>query len=319
MNLLLSSEFAPMLEGLLPKDVEVVWLDPLGNWEGEIHDAEVYLNAGLLKSTILEKVLQAAPALRWQHTLSAGVNHLLNPSHLSRNIILTNGAGIHAIPVAEFTLGLMLDHVKRLHNLHQLQTDHEWDNSWRNGNFLRELSGATVLIIGAGSIGQAIGHRANAFGMRVWGSRKHPEPLPSFEKVVGSSEWYTLLPEADFVVLALPLTPETKEIINADVFKAMNPTAYFINIARGALVEEPALIMALTEGWIAGAGLDTFAVEPLPPESPLWSLPNAFITPHISWSSPNTRQRTAELFLDNLHRFRHGLPLRNVVDRQVGY
>ncbi len=121
------------------------------------------------------------------------------------------------------------------------------------------------------------------------------------------------------MVVATPLTPETRGMINAEVLRLMRPNAYFINIARGAVVDEAALITALQEGWIAGAGLDTFSTEPLSPDSPFWSLPNVFVTPHCSGSSPRVNQRTIELFLDNLTRYRNGMPLRNVVDKTAGY
>ncbi len=319
MKLLLSTEFAVFLEGRLPGDVDVVWADRDGNLHGDTSDAEVYFNPGLLKSYVLDKVLQATPALRWQHTPSAGVNHLLTPTALARDIILTNSAGVHAIPIAEFVVALMLDYAKQLGKLHQFQREHTWDQRWKEGIFLQELLDATVLIIGAGGIGQAIAQRANAFGMRVWGSRKHPEPLPHFEKVVGANEWHHLLPAADFVVLALPLTPETKGIVDGDVLRSMKSSAYLINIARGALVDEIALFTALQEKWIAGAGIDAFITEPLPPNHSLWSVPNLFVTPHISWSSRHSRRRTVDLFLDNLHRYRNGQPLLNVVDRHTGY
>ncbi|MBW4444646.1 MAG: D-2-hydroxyacid dehydrogenase [Plectolyngbya sp. WJT66-NPBG17] len=319
MKLIVSIEFADELKPRLPEEIEVVLVDREGELNGDASNAEIYLSAGLLKPAVLDKVLNTAPALRWQHTPSAGVNHLLTPTALARDIILTNGAGVHAIPISEFVLALMLDHVKHLKTLHQLQEQHQWDYRWKRNIFLQELSDATVLIIGAGGIGQAIAARASSFGMHVWGSRKHPQPSPHFEKIVGAAEWHPLLPEADFVVLATPLTPETKEMINADVLRAMRSSAYLINIARGALVDEAALLTALTEGWIAGAGLDTFATEPLPPESPLWSLPNLFVAPHISWSSAHSRRRTVNFFLENLNRYRSRQPLQNIVDRAAGY
>lgn len=319
MKLILSLEFAAALESQLPREIEVVQVDREGNFTGDPKDAEIYFSASLLKSEVLDQVLNAAPAIRWQHTPSAGVNHLLTPTSLARDLILTNGAGVHTVPIAEFVLAFMLDRVKQLGKFHQLQAEHNWDHQWRQGVFLQELLGATILIIGAGGIGVEIAQRATAFGMRVWGSRRHPAPHPNFEKIVGTTEWYNLLPEADFVVLALPLTPETKHIINADVLRSMRRSAYLINIARGALVDEAALLSALTQGWIAGAGLDALVTEPLPADSPLWSVPNLFITPHTSWSSPHTKQRTLDLFLDNLSRYRNGQTLRNIVDRKLGY
>ncbi len=319
MKAIISIEFVEALQSRLPADLQIVQVDQAGDFDGDASDAEIYLSAGLLKSAVLDRVLNAAPALRWQHTPSAGVNHLLTPVSLSRDLILTNSAGVHAIPIAEFVLALMLDYVKQLRKLHELQTEHSWDYRWKDGIFLQELSEATVLIIGAGGIGQAIGQRASAFGMKVWGSRRQPQPSPYFEKMVGENQWHDLLPEADFVVLALPLTPSTKNIIDANVLRSMRRSAYLINIARGALIDEAALFTALTEGWIAGAGIDAFVTEPLPVDHPLWSVPNLFVTPHISWSSPKTRTRTIDFFLENLHRYRTGRPLLNVVDRYAGY
>ncbi|WP_414568743.1 D-2-hydroxyacid dehydrogenase [Nostoc sp. CCY 9925] len=315
MKLILPDHLIAEIKPQLPSDVEFVQVDSEGNLNGDASDAEVYVNGFYLKSSTLDKVLAAAPKLRWQQTPSAGVNHILTPNFLQRDIILTNGAGVHAIPISEFVLAFMLYHAKNLRKLQTLQDEH----TWVRGVFLEELADATLLIIGTGNIGQAIASRAKAFGVRVWGSRRHPEPLPNFDKIVGADEWRLLLPAADYVVIATPLTPETKGLIDEAALQSMRPSAYLINIARGAIVDETALLTALREGWIAGAGLDTVAIEPLPPESPLWSLPNAFITPHCSALSPRLRERIAELFIDNLKRYQTGQPLRNVVDKKAGY
>ncbi|MDZ8241794.1 MAG: D-2-hydroxyacid dehydrogenase [Nostoc sp. ChiQUE01a] len=314
-KLILPDHLIAEIKPQLPSDVEFVQVDSEGNLNGDASDAEVYVNGFYLKSSTLDKVLAAAPKLRWQQTPSAGVNHILTPNFLQRDIILTNGAGVHAIPISEFVLAFMLYHAKNLRKLQTLQDEH----TWVRGVFLEELANATLLIIGTGNIGQAIASRAKAFGVRVWGSRRHPEPLPNFDKIVGADEWRSLLPAADYVVIATPLTPETKGLIDEAALQSMRPSAYLINIARGAIVDETALLTALREGWIAGAGLDTVAIEPLPPESPLWSLPNAFITPHCSALSPRLRERIAELFIDNLKRYQTGQPLRNVVDKKAGY
>ncbi|MFN6473657.1 MAG: D-2-hydroxyacid dehydrogenase [Nostoc sp. SerVER01] len=314
-KLILPDHLIAEIKPQLPSDVEFVQVDSEGNLNGDASDAEVYVNGFYLKSSTLDKVLAAAPKLRWQQTPSAGVNHILTPNFLQRDIILTNGAGVHAIPISEFVLAFMLYHAKNLRKLQTLQDEH----TWVRGVFLEELANATLLIIGTGNIGQAIASRAKPFGVRVWGSRRHPEPLPNFDKIVGADEWRSLLPAADYVVIATPLTPETKGLIDEAALQSMRPSAYLINIARGAIVDETALLTALRESWIAGAGLDTVAIEPLPPESPLWSLPNAFITPHCSALSPRLRERIAELFIDNLKRYQTGQPLRNVVDKKAGY
>ncbi len=315
MKLILADHLIANIEPHLPSDIDVVGVDSEGNLDGDASDAEVYLNGFYLKTSTLDKVLTAAPALRWQQSPSAGVNHILTPAFLQKDIILTNAAGVHAIPISEFVLAFMLYHAKNLRKLQTLQDEH----TWVRGVFLEELADATLLILGTGNIGQAIASRAKAFGVTVWGSRRHPEPLPNFDKVVGADEWRSLLPTADYVVIATPLTIETKGLIDEAALRSMRQSAYLINIARGAIVDEVALLTALREGWIAGAGLDTVATEPLPQESPLWSLPNAFITPHCSALSPPLRERIAQLFIDNLKRYQTGQPLRNVVDKQAGY
>ncbi|MGE5657462.1 MAG: D-2-hydroxyacid dehydrogenase [Actinomycetota bacterium] len=315
MKLILPIEVAAELEPHLPSDAAVVRVDGEGNLDGNAEDAEVYLSWFYLKSTTLHKVLAAAPKLRWHHAPNAGVNHMLTPTYLERDLILTNGAGVHSIPIAEFVITFILAYAKNLQKLYALQEQHYW----LKGLPMQELLDATLLIIGAGGIGQEIAARAKAFGMKIWGSRRHPAPLPNFDRVVGADEWRSLLPEADYVVVAAPLTPETKGLIDESALRAMRPSAYLINIARGAVVDEPALLTALSEGWIAGAALDTFVTEPLPSDSPFWSLPNVFVTPHCTGFSPRSVQRSLELFLDNFRRYRNGEPLRNVVDRTAGY
>lgn len=314
MKLILPIEVAGDIEPHLPQAAQIVCVDSDGNLDGDSSDAEVYLSWFHLQSDVLDKILMASPALRWHHTPSAGVDHILTPAFLSRDIVLTNGAGIHAIPIAEFVLSFMLYHAKHLQKLQCLQAEH----SWLKGLELQELMDKTVLIVGAGGIGQEIAKRAQAFGMRVWGSRRNPQPLPEFERVVGA-EWRSLLPDADYVVIATPLTQETTGMVNEAVLRSMRQSAYLINIGRGAVIDEAALLTALRQGWIAGAGLDTFSTEPLPPDSPFWSLANVFITPHCAGGSPREQQRSIALFLDNLQRYRDQLPLRNVVDKQAGY
>ncbi|MEH2306903.1 D-2-hydroxyacid dehydrogenase [Nostoc sp.] len=314
-KLILPIELTAEIEPHLPSDTKFVRVDSDGNFDSDPSDAEVYLNGFKLKPTTLYKVLAAAPGIRWQQTPSAGVNHILTPIFLEHDIILTNGAGVHAIPISEFVLSLILYHAKQLR---ELQADHDqriWEKSWL---VLPELANSTVLILGTGNIGQAIAARIKPFGARVWGGRR-PEPLTNFDKIVVGNEWHALLPEVDYLVVATPLTPETKALIDETVLRSLPSHAYLINVGRGSVVDESALTKALTEGWIAGAGLDTVSIEPLPPESPLWSLPNLFITPHTSAISPALKGRITDLFLDNLERYRGNKPLRNVVNKEAGY
>ncbi|MBW4572462.1 MAG: D-2-hydroxyacid dehydrogenase [Tolypothrix carrinoi HA7290-LM1] len=315
LKLILPVELAADIEPHLPPDVLVVRVDSEGNFDGDAKDAEVYINWFYLKRTTLHKVLAAAPTLRWHHTVSAGVNHILTPTFLEHNIILTSSAGVNAVAVAEFVLTFMLYHTKQIAALQTLQ--HQ--RNWIKGLQLQELMSRTLLIIGTGSVGIAIAHRAKAFGMKVLGTRRHPQPLPEFDRVVGLDQWRSLLPLADYVVIAIPLTSETKGMIDESALRAMSSHAYLINVARGAVVDEAALLKALTEGWIGGAALDTFFTEPLPHESPFWTLPNVFVTPHCAGTSPQVRQRLVALFLDNFNRYRAGMPLCNIIDKKLGY
>lgn len=315
MKIILPTDIATELTAHLPDDVVVVRVDSEGNLDGDATDAEVYFSWFFLKPTTLHRVLDSAPQLRWHHAPNAGVNHILSPKYREHNLILTNGAGVHGIPIAEFVIAYMLSHAKQLPTLQQRHIQH----NWQRGLNIQELLDKTLLIIGAGGIGQEIAIRAKAFGMRIFGSRRYPEGLPNFDKVVGADEWKGLLGEAHYVVVATPWTWETKGMIDAEVFRLMRPDGYLINIARGAIVDESALIQALQNGKIAGVALDTVFTEPLPPESPLWSLPNVFITPHCSGNSPRTKERSLALFLDNFTRYRQGQPLRNIVDQTAGY
>ncbi|MFN6182453.1 MAG: D-2-hydroxyacid dehydrogenase [Dolichospermum sp.] len=315
MKLILPVEIAHEIEPHLPENTILVRVDSEGNIDSDATDAEVYFSWFYLKPTTLHRVLDAGPSLRWHHAPNAGVNHILTPKYLQRDLILTNGAGVHGIPIAEFVITYLLAYCKQLPSLYQLHNEHNWQRDLP----IQELFDKTLLIIGAGGIGQEIAVRAQAFGMRIFGSCRHPEPLPNFDKVVGANEWKQLLPESEFVVIAAPLTLETKGMIDMETLGLFRPDSYLINIARGAIVDESALTTALEKGWIAGAALDTVFTEPLPAESPLWTLPNVFITPHCSGNSPRVKERTLALFLDNLTRYRQGKPLRNVVDKTAGY
>jgi phosphoglycerate dehydrogenase-like enzyme len=314
MKIILPAQIRDMLAPQLPDGQPVAWIDADGNFDGDPRDGVAYFRWWTSRP-ILEKVLTLAPRLRWLHTPSAGVDHLLIPPVLERGITITNSAGVHAIPIAEFVLALLLAHVKRLAGYRAAQAEARWERGLEPA----ELYERTLLILGVGGIGQAIADRAAAFGMRVWGSRRSPRPMPGVERVVGMDGWRPLLPEADFVVVAAPLTPETRGMLDGSAFAAMRRTAYLVNIARGAIVDEAAMLEALRAGRIAGAALDTFEQEPLSPEHPLWALPNVLITPHTTSGSPRMRERQVALFSENLRRFRNNEPLLNVVDPAVGY
>ncbi|MCU0494611.1 MAG: D-2-hydroxyacid dehydrogenase [Chloroflexaceae bacterium] len=313
MQIILPVQIASSIEPLLPPDMTVVHVDADGKLDGDASEAEIYFR-WWTPNAVLNQVLLAAPRVRWLHTPSAGVDHVLTPLVLERDLTVTNNAGVHAIPMAEFVLGYLLSHAKSLPALHIAQAENRWANHKAN-----ELYEKTLLIIGLGGIGEAVATRAAAFGMRVWGSRRTPRPTAGVERVVGANAWRELLPDADYVVLIAPLTEETRGMVDEAAFRSMKRSAYFVNVARGAIVDEAALLRALHEGWIAGAAIDTFEEEPLPPDSPFWQAPNLFITPHTTSSSPRMRERTIALFLENLRRYRNHEPLLNVVDKEAGY
>lgn len=311
MKLILPIEVTAGIEPHLSPNARVVRVDSDGNLDGDASDAEVYLNWFSLTRAVCDRVLDAAPSLRWQHTPSVRVNELLTPKALARNLMLTNGAGVQAIPMAELAIASILNHAKSLPKLQTLPAGHSGRREW----MLPELRGATVLIVGAGAVGCEIAKRATRLGMRVWGSRCRPQPHPYFERVVGADKWRSLLPDADYVVIATPLTSKTQGMIDLAALLTMRRSAYLINLTGGAVADEGALVKALREGWIAGTAIH----EPLWPDSPFWSLANVSVTPYCSEASPEFIERSLALFLENLRRYQTGMSLRNVVDRRVGY
>ena len=260
-----------------------------------------------------EAAVAGAPRLRWVATTAAGVDFLPLSLLRERGVTLTNGAGLHTVPVAEFALACVLAAAKNLPELVRAHDRHQWVRA--PGRI--ELLDSRALVLGYGAIGRAIGDLLRGFGVEVTGARRQPAGEPG---VIGVDEWRARLPEFDWVLVAAASTEETRNMIGPAELDAMKPTAWLVNIARGALVDEQALAAALTAGTIAGAFLDATVREPLPADDPLWSAPNAIVTGHSSGAS-TTRlgERAAELFLDNLDRFRRGDALRNVVDLELGY
>jgi len=270
-------------------------------------------------------LIPRATRLRWYQQWGAGADWLLRyPEVRKRSFTLTNASGVHAIPITEHILAFMFSFARRLTHAIRAQLHREWDRPERDGFSPREpiseLYGKTLLLIGVGAIGQRTAQVASAIGMRVLGVRRSPERgAPGVETMYGPHELLRALPEADFVVLTVPLTPETRGMMGKDELRAMRPDACLINIGRGGTIQESQLIIALQEGWIAGAGLDVFESEPLPTDSPLWQMENVIITPHYAGLTPQYERRALDIFLDNLARYVAGDPLRNVVDKQLVY
>ena len=263
----------------------------------------------------LQTTIGGAPALRWIHSCTAGFDQLLVPEITTRNLVVTRSAATHHIPISEWVLAYIFLMTKRLPELLQAQREHRWDRLE-----MEELGGKTVGIVGAGAIGTEVALRCRPLGMRVIATKRSPMPLPAYDEVMGADQLPRLLAESDYVVLACPLTTETRGMIGETQLRLMKATSFLLNIARGGLIVEHDLIRALREGWIAGACLDAFAQEPLPADSPLWDVKRLIITPHASSSSPLVMQRAEQEFVANLRRFIANEPLNNLLrEPALGY
>jgi len=311
----------------------IVNLSVEGLADGPVDDVEVLLR-GWLSSDAFDRLLAHAPKLRWVHSATSGVERALTPTAQSRGIVVTNARGVFSRPIAEHVLAMILAIARQLPQLLELQHERTWQPL--EGRELRDL---TVGIVGYGSLGRAVASLLTAFGARIIVTKRRPTasessaregsaegsddyPLePRLERVLGpgTEDLHALLADSDVVVLAAPLTPETENMIGDAALAAMKPGAWLINVARGRLVDEGAILRALREGRIGGAALDVFREEPLGPSSPFWDVPNLLVTPHTAWSSARVLDRSVDLFCDNLRRFRAGEPLRNVVDPAAGY
>jgi len=295
--------------------------------DGPLDDVEVMLR-GWLNSDAFDRLLARAPRLAWVHSATSGVERALTPASRERGLIVTNARGVFSRPIAEYVLMMILAVSRRLPQLLELQRERTWQPL--EGSELRDV---TVGIVGLGSIGRAVGSLATAFGCRVIAVRRRPESgvessregddlsfgEAMLDRVGGPEMLPELLGESDFIVLAAPLTPATENMINADTLAMVKAGSWLINVARGRLIDERALLRALRDGPLGGAVLDTFREEPLPALSSFYELPNVIVTPHTAWSSGRVLDRSVDLFCDNLRRFATGEPLLNVVDPAAGY
>jgi phosphoglycerate dehydrogenase-like enzyme len=300
--------------------------------DGDLSDVEVLLR-GPLPAAIFDRLIARCPRLMWVHSATAGVERVLTPAALGRGLAITNARGVFSDPIAEYVLLMILAVSRRLPQLLELQRERTWQPLES-----RELRDVSVGVVGLGSIGRRVAELAAAFGSRVVAVRRDVSRDPADTAdtadradttdetdVAGIAELLPpdrlpeLMAQSDFVVLALPLTPQTESLFDKRLLAHAKPGAWLINVARGRLIDERALVRALRDGPLGGAVLDTFREEPLPPDSPLYDLPNAIITPHTSWSSSGVLDRSIELFCDNLGRFASGEPLRNLVDPDAGY
>ncbi|WP_119391007.1 D-2-hydroxyacid dehydrogenase [Taklimakanibacter lacteus] len=286
---------------------EVRTLDEL---ERRVGDADILVVSGLWRNELVNR----APRLRLIQSISAGTDQFAKAMLRERGIKLASAQGGNEIAVAEHAIALMLALTRHLH----LARDHQSGRHWRPmiGDPSRredELHGKTLLVIGLGRIGQRLARLADAFGMTVIGMKRTPQPVPGVARIVSPAQLLDTLPQADFVALTCPLTPETEGLIGEAALAALHPGAYLINVARGRVVDEPALIEALRRGALAGAALDCVYDEPLPASSELWRFPNVLVTPHSAGETRRYESRIVDLLLENIGRLQAGSALRNEI------
>jgi phosphoglycerate dehydrogenase-like enzyme len=283
----------------------------------ELPDTDIFVGYSLRAEQ-----LQAAKKLKWLHSTAAGVSQLMYPELRDSGILVTNPSGAFSVPMAEHTMGLLLALARNLPDSVRHQDRSHWSQQdlWDKPQHLTELNGQVLLIVGYGSIGKELARRAKAFDMRVWAvTRSGAGDLTHAERIVPAPRLEEVLPHADYVVIAAPETPDTKHLIGGPQIDRMKHGARLINVARGSLLDETALVRALESGMLGGAALDVAETEPLPPESALWKAPNLFITPHTSAVSDRLWQRETALLLELLERWFAGREMFNRVDFSRGY
>jgi D-2-hydroxyacid dehydrogenase (NADP+) len=297
--------------------VKVVQLENYDRVPEEIQDTDVFIGWSLRPERVV-----GAKKLKWIHSPAAAVHQLMFPELIDSQVVVTNSSGVHGPVVAEHALAVLLALAKRLPQAMRYQAKRMWsqDQLWHEHPRPREVDGATVAVIGMGGIGSEFTERAKKLGMKVIAVRQNPSKgCAGADEVYPPSQLDEVLPRADYVLLCTPVTPATTALINAKRLAHMRPDSYLINVGRGTLVDEAALIAALQTRRIAGAALDVFEEEPLPAESPLWSLDNVLITPHTAGVTEGLWERHYRLIAENLKRFRAGQPLLSEVNKKEGY
>lgn len=278
------------------------------------------------------QLLAVSRHLKWVQSPTASLEHYIFPELVEHPCVLTNMRGIFSDVIADHVLGYVLTFARNLH----LYRDQQWEGRWEPigggpalPNFAqgpgvvspvdrahRHLADCTLGIVGVGAIGEEVGRRARAFGMRVLGVDSHPRSIEGVCEVGSLEDLNSLLAQSHFVVISAPHTPRTERMFHGEVLQRMRPDSYLINIGRGAIVDLSDLTAALKENRIAGAALDVSEIEPLPPDHPLWRMSNVLITPHVAAASPRISERHLEVLLTNIERFRNNQPLRNVVNKE---
>lgn len=290
-------------------------------WRAMLDRAEVLFGVPGDSVDALAEVVTSASRIRWIHATSAGAGEWVRRANLApedlERVAITTSSGVHAVPLAEFAILGLLAIAKELPRLVTDQRAKVWPEVRQP---LRELHGQTLFLLGLGAIGREVARLGKALGMRTVGFRRTQGPPPEWvDEVHGPERLPDLAGEADAVVVSLPLTEQTAGLVDRATIERLPPDCIFVNVGRGGVVDEPALIDALRERRIGGAVLDVFAEEPLPPDSPLWTLPNVLVTPHAAALSARENERIVELFVANLRRFLDGDPLTNVIEPGVDY
>ena len=298
-------------------EMKVVHLPDYDKLPEELPDTDIFVGYSLRA-----KQLKDARKLKWLHSTAAGVAQLMYPELRDAGILVTNPSGVFSVPMAEHTMGLILALARNFPDAVRQQDKANWSQQelWDKPQHLAEVNGQVLLIVGYGSIGRELAKRAKAFEMRVWGVTRSGEGDGDHaERILPASRLHEGLPEADYVVICAPETTETKHLIGVAEFAKMKPGARLINVGRGSLLNEAALICALRTGALGGAAIDVAETEPLPGDSPLWKAPNLFITPHTSALSDRLWVRQAALLAELLERWFDGGEMFNRVDLERGY
>jgi phosphoglycerate dehydrogenase-like enzyme len=287
------------------------------------HDDEALRNADVMIGWSLSaEQMRAAANLRWIYSITAAVDQFLFPELLRSDISICNAARVHGPVVAEHAMAMVFALAKRVPSAVRFQADRKWamEEIWNERPRPREIAGASLLVVGLGSIGAEVATLAAALKMHVMGVRQNPERgAAGAHEVLGYQAIDSALPRADFIVLSAPLTPQTRQLIDARRLQIFKSDAYLINVCRGALIDEEALIKALRDRRLGGAALDVFTEEPLPRKSPLWKLPQVLITPHTAFLTEKVWERHYAAFAGNLKRYFAGEPLQDTVDKKQGY
>jgi phosphoglycerate dehydrogenase-like enzyme len=282
-----------------------------------LEGAEVYVGFGIPR-----EVFQLSDRIRWVHSGAAGVGGSLFPAMMESDVVFTNSAGTHGVPMAEHAIAMMFYLARALDYAETGRRERRWnrDPIATSPSPVRELTDSVVGILGYGGIGREVGRRAKGLGMRVWAVKRNPAgDYPEVERLLGPADLREVLAGSDYVVVTVPHTRETEGLIGEEELACMKPDAVLVNVARGSIVDEAALIAALESRSIRGAGLDVYADEPLSASSRLWDLENVCLTPHIGGVSPRFWERETELIIENTRRYLAGESLLNVVNKQAGY